>query len=301
MAEFEALGPGGTEAQFQQFLAYLFRQSSIGLATAGVVAGLKVTQTTTASGSVRIDPGMGVAQDTVLNGATPLVNNTLKTLDVLGPNPASGSPRNDIVVFDAATKTVRSITGTPNATPSDPSVPSTAFPLARLRITASATTIPTAQIDDLRVFTGLVDAKKARRSLSRSSSVTGITTSVETALGAGWTSDAEDGGDASGITYSAGVLTCVRAGLYAIRASALFSTVGTGGSRILMVGKNGTSTFVAKARADGGDSVSVLLTRNVSLAANDTLQLVVYQSSGGDGAVVNALETFWQVERVGDA
>ena len=66
-----------------------------------------------------------------------------------------GLPRNDIVVFDSITASLMAITGVPNATPTDPTVPNTAVALARLRNLASATTIPTAQIDNLIVPTYL--------------------------------------------------------------------------------------------------------------------------------------------------
>jgi hypothetical protein len=68
------------------------------------------------------------------------------------------TPRNDIIVFDSATTSIRAIIGTPNATPADPTVPTTAIPLARIRNLASATTIPAGQIDDLRVNTYLAAA-----------------------------------------------------------------------------------------------------------------------------------------------
>lgn len=150
-----------TEAQQKKALAYLFKQDSTGLATDGVLAGLAVTQTATASGSVLVSAGSGVVQDTVGNGASQPVSDTQETVDVFTANPMGGTPRNDIIVFDAATITagsggVRVIIGTPNAVPTDPTVPATAIPLARLRHAASATTIPAAKIDDLRVFTSLL-------------------------------------------------------------------------------------------------------------------------------------------------
>ena len=149
-----------TEAQQKLALSFLLAQDSAGLATDGVLTGLAVAQTTTASVSVAVGKGAGVAQDSVLNGASMLVLDTDLTLDVLTANPVGGLPRNDLVVFDAATLSsgtggVRAVIGTPNASPSDPAVPATAVPLARLRHAASATTIPTAKIDDLRVRTGL--------------------------------------------------------------------------------------------------------------------------------------------------
>lgn len=154
--EFVAARTGESEQQWRQFLAYLFQQAATGRAVTGAILGLAVQQTATASGSVNVTIGAGVIQDSTSVGVFPVVNpdNPL-VLDVLTANPLGGLPRNDIVVFDYATNSIRAIIGTPNAIPTDPSVPATALALARLRHAASATTIPTAKIDDLRVFTVL--------------------------------------------------------------------------------------------------------------------------------------------------
>jgi hypothetical protein len=156
VAEFEMLHAGGTEVQQKEGLAALLTQSGTpGKAAAGYLYGLLVTQTGTASGSVLIAAGAAVAQNAVLDGASLLVNDTQKTLDIFTPDPMGGTPRNDIVVFDNATRTIHNVVGTPNAVPTDPTVPGTAVALARLRHAASATTIPAAKIDDLRVATGV--------------------------------------------------------------------------------------------------------------------------------------------------
>lgn len=155
MTEFIRDKAASTEVQQKKALAYLFAQASTGLVTTGVLAGLQVLQTGTAGPNVLINAGAGVSQDTVGNGASMLVNDTQKTLDILTANPMGGTPRNDMVVFDSATTSIRVIVGTPNAVPTDPTVPTTAIPLARLRHAASATTVPTAKIDDLRVFTSV--------------------------------------------------------------------------------------------------------------------------------------------------
>lgn len=155
MTEFIRDKAGASEAQQKKALAYLFAQDSTGLATDGVLAGLQVSQTGTASASVLVGAGAGVSQDTVGNGASLLVSDSQKTLDILTANPMGATPRNDIVVFDSATSSIRVIVGTPNAVPTDPTVPATAVALARLRHAASATTVPTAKIDDLRVFTSI--------------------------------------------------------------------------------------------------------------------------------------------------
>jgi hypothetical protein len=159
MTQFVRDKAGSSEAEQKKALAYLFAQDSTGLATDGVLTGLAVTQTATASAAVQVAAGSAVVQDSVGNGASFIVNDSaIATLDVLTANPMGGVPRNDIVVFDAATISsgsggVRAIIGTPNASPTDPTVPATAVPLARLRHAASATTIPSAKIDDLRVYT----------------------------------------------------------------------------------------------------------------------------------------------------
>lgn len=159
MSQFEYLNQGNQEAQDKLATAFLLAQSSTGKATTGVLSGLGVTQTATASGSVSIAAGAGVAQAAVLDGASILVNDTALTLDVLTANPVGTLPRNDVVVFDAATTSIRVIIGSPNATPGDPTVPASAIKLARLRQIASgqpnAGTIPTANIDDWRTYTNL--------------------------------------------------------------------------------------------------------------------------------------------------
>lgn len=154
MATFKAAAAGESEQQWRQYLAYLHDQTSVGLATTGVMAGLVVAQTTTASASVTVSSGAGVVQDAALSGASPLVSTTSVTLDVLGASPMGATPRNDIVVFDLTTVSLLVIAGAPAAVPSDPSYSSTQIPLARLRHAASATTVPAAKIDDIRTFVG---------------------------------------------------------------------------------------------------------------------------------------------------
>ena len=155
MTVFEYHAAGNSEAQQKEALAYLLAQSSVGKAATGVLSGLAVAQTTTASGSVTVAAGAGVAQAAVLDGASVVVNDTQVTLDVLGANPVGGVARNDIIALDAASRSLLVLVGTPNAVPTDPTVPATAVRLARLRHAGSATTIPSSAIDDLRTFTHL--------------------------------------------------------------------------------------------------------------------------------------------------
>lgn len=181
MSQFELHNAGNTEAQQKEAVAYLLGSSgTTGKAATGVLSGLAVSQTATASGSVLAAAGAGVAQAAVLDGASVLVNDSQATLDVFTANPMSSLPRNDIVVFDAATTSVRVIIGTPSATPSDPTVPTSAIPLARLRNGASATTIPTANIDDLRTFTYLAGVRPAGTLYRRTTDFT-LTSGTESA------------------------------------------------------------------------------------------------------------------------
>jgi hypothetical protein len=156
MAEFQYLDGGNSEIQDMQAEAFLYASSgTTGIAASGVIEGLVVTQTGTASGSVLIAAGACINQASLGQGASRLINPSQKTLDIFTANPVGGLPRNDIVVFDSVTKLITVIVGTPNATPTDPTVPATSVKLARLRNLASATTIPTAQIDNLIVATTL--------------------------------------------------------------------------------------------------------------------------------------------------
>ena len=144
-----------TQAEFRQLLTQIFVQGSFMNARNAVIGGtgLGVIQTPTASASVRVDAGAAVTQVSSLTGAVMIYNDTQTDFDVLGANPVGGLPRNDIIVIDAATESVRVITGTPNASPTDPTVPDTAVALARLRHSAGAVNVPSSAIDDLRVWT----------------------------------------------------------------------------------------------------------------------------------------------------
>ena len=162
MTQFQYLDGGNLEHQDKLADAYLFEQSAEGIARTGVISGLGVAQTTTAGPNVVVGAGSGVVQVSRLAGAERLVNDTDFTLDVLTANPMGGVPRNDIVVFDQATlpNGIRVIVGTPAATPSDPTVPTSAIPLARLRHAASATTVSSGKIDDLRATARLKGTSK---------------------------------------------------------------------------------------------------------------------------------------------
>lgn len=161
MSEFKYYAAGEDESKAKQFDAYLWKQQlggAPGFAVQGVVAGLGVTQTTTASGSIVVGAGLGIYQGSLTSGVDRLINNADKTIDVLGTTPMGALPRYDIVAFNPATASTVILPGTPNASPTDPSYAGM-LPLARLRQIPTGSpgtgTIPNANIDDLRVFTTL--------------------------------------------------------------------------------------------------------------------------------------------------
>jgi hypothetical protein len=155
VTEWKTAAAGESEAQFRQFLSYLFAQSSTGVASTGVVDGLAVAQTATAGTAVVIGRGAAVVQSSLTSGAAPLVSNADKTIDILTASPMGGLPRYDLIIFNADTAAIEAVIGTPNAAPTDPNVSANHVKLARIRNAASATSIPNSAIDDLRVFTRL--------------------------------------------------------------------------------------------------------------------------------------------------
>ena len=156
MSEFKAGVTGESESQWRQGESYLYAQSAPGVAVTGVLSGLGVAQTATASASIIVGLGAAVVQTSLTTGVSKLVSNADKTIDVLTGSPVGGLPRNDLVIFNGDTASVEVVIGTPNASPTDPT-PSTTnhVKLARIRHAANATSIPTAKIDDLRVYTTL--------------------------------------------------------------------------------------------------------------------------------------------------
>ena len=155
MTEFDVFSAGSTESQIKKGIAYLFAQSSTGRAATGVLAGLGVSQTTTASASVVVGMGSAVVQSSTTAGASWPTSDADKKIDVLTASPMGSLPRNDLVIFDTDADSIRVIVGSPNASPTDPNVSATHIKLARIRNAANATTVPTSAIDDLRVYTTL--------------------------------------------------------------------------------------------------------------------------------------------------
>lgn len=293
MSQFELHNAGNTEAQQKEALAYLLAQSSTGKAATGVLTGLGVAQTTTASGSVVVSAGAGVAQAAVLDGASVLVNDSDLSLDVLTANPMGATPRNDIVVFDAATTSVRAIIGTPSATPTDPTVPTSAIPLARLRNAASATTIPTSAIDDLRTYTSLFTGQQPFADYYRGSSGT-LTSGATTKLAF------PNKVEAYGIDYASGDFTITRAGLY----QCAFQVMFPGAAGLTQIGAqiwvNGA--YVPFAWTPAGTTLfwSAYVCKRLRLEVGDVVSFYTrHNATGGLATVADPGATWAQIQYVG--
>jgi hypothetical protein len=127
-----------------------------------------VAQSTVADKNVKINPFQASIPASRATGSFICTLDATKTIDMLTAHPAHATlQRNDLIVaqvsdetFDSANGfTVCQIVGTPNASPTDPVVNITNgaptnspdyITLARVRVTANASTITTAMIDDLR-------------------------------------------------------------------------------------------------------------------------------------------------------
>lgn len=280
MAVFEYHNAGNTQAQQDEALAYLLAQSTTGKAATGVLSGLGVSQTTTASGSVLVAAGAGVVQAATLDGAGLLVNDSQVTLDVFTANPMSSLPRNDIVVFDRATTSVRVIIGTASSTPADPTVPTSCIPLARLRNAGSATTIPTSAIDDLRTFTTLAFSP----TLARAKMVTTAdqTLSDSTATNVDFSS-ASVSYDTAGMADRANSrIKITKAGIYTFTSRVAFALNSTG-YRAVVIKRNGTEVIgdAYVAAAPTQPTVVTVTTEPISCAVNDLITVTVVQSAGG--------------------
>jgi len=271
--EFQYLDGGNSEVQDMQAEAYLYASSgTTGIAATGVIEGLVVTQTSTASGSVLIAAGACVNQASLGQGASRLINPSQKTLDIFTANPVGGLPRNDIVVFDSVTKLITVIVGTPNATPTDPTVPATADALARLRNLASVTAIDTAHIDQLQVPTAL--RQPVMPHVRFRASVGGSRAGA--ALNAVQLDAIADASGATVATVSGYQVTVSVAGLYNLEGSVTMSS-----SAFVAQILNVTTGAVLTGTKDGSGALNLTTSLSTTrrLAAGTALQLQVYPAA----------------------
>ena len=298
MTQFQYLNQGNTEAQDKLATSFLLQQVSTGKAATGVLTGLGVAQTTTASGSVTVGAGAGVVQAAVLDGADVLVNDSPATLDVLTANPMSSVPRNDIVVFDTATTSLRVLIGTPSSTPSDPTVPSSCIPLARLRQIATgqpgAGTIPTSVIDDLRSYTSLFAGQQPYAHYYRGASgsiAPNVTTKLSIPLKV----------EASGIAYSGGDFTVSQGGLYQCSFQVMFP----GAAGLSQIGaqiyvNDAVQAFAWTPASSVTLNWSGYVAQRVRLAAGDKVSFYArHNSTASNTTVPDAGATWAQIQYVG--
>lgn len=127
-----------------------------------------VAQQTVADKTVKINAFQAAIPMSRATGSFIVTMDAVKTIDLLTAHPAHATlQRNDLIVAQVSDEAVDAangfsvvqIVGTPNASPSDPTVNITNgaptnspdyITLARVRVTANANTIITAMIDDLR-------------------------------------------------------------------------------------------------------------------------------------------------------
>lgn len=143
-------GVATTEAQYSQ----LFRRlNSTGVWGAPTDTSVKATGDSSGM-NVKVSAGYAMVRGHFYN------NSAQATLTIAA---SSSNPRKDLVVLrldpTANTITLAVVTGTPSATPADPSLTQTdvdvyEMAIARVNVPASASTIAAANVDDLRPFMG---------------------------------------------------------------------------------------------------------------------------------------------------
>jgi hypothetical protein len=138
-------------------------QSRTGIKPSGASPGL-VRPMPTPSGSVTVEPFQAVIQGTrtAAAGAYLVTLDAVKTINVLAVPPHASFARRDLIVAaqndaqygDQRTGLeIRQVPGEPSASPVDPTVTGDYLPLARIIVSANATSITAGNITDLRVFT----------------------------------------------------------------------------------------------------------------------------------------------------
>lgn len=121
----------------------------------------QVTANGTPNNSVNVAPFIRVQQSVRGRGPYIMVNDASESINILSTPAHATNPRNDLIVAQQSDKfygdadsnmVIRHIVGTPAASPSDPVVSGSQdyVLLARVRVSANATTITGGMIDDLR-------------------------------------------------------------------------------------------------------------------------------------------------------
>jgi len=102
------------------------------------------TATLTTGLTMRLGKGLLVVADAIPTAVA--------VQEIAAVSAPSANPRKDIVTIDKSTGAYTVTTGSENASPVDPTVPTNGIPVARINMVVSQTTIENADIDDLRAM-----------------------------------------------------------------------------------------------------------------------------------------------------
>ncbi len=221
-------------------------------------------------------------------------------------------PRKDIVIlrvyddtFDSSGNDyadVEVVTGTPNASPVEPSLPSSALKLAVVDVAAAVTQIVDGNITDSRVearLTSNVVTPTSTLRMERITSNQSIPNSIDTVII--FNSTVFEVDETARITpnTSTGVVTVNEAGIYRVTAGLVLGVNSTGRRSFSIVA---TPKVVAEHDDDAAASFwTTSISGLVKLAATNTIDARIYQTSGGSLDVSVSSKTFLSVEWVGPA
>lgn len=255
---------------------------------------LAVSQSGTPGPSVDVAAGVAIITGTAsaLQGPYGFVNDAAVTL-AIAPGDAT-NPRKDLVIAQTRDGTydgtgirqnrLTVVTGTPAASPADPSL--AAFPgalvLARVDVPALDTSITNSQITDLRTFAGRQETVAQIAAATTGSLVRRRDTRADVSYATGATDLSPDTNvEAVGsVLKSAATYTVPSAGTYAL--SVILNPTTTWGSTNTLDGTivRGGVTVFQNARTLRDTSIAVIESWTVHLNANDTVKFTFTNNSG---------------------
>lgn len=185
---------GGSHTAINDRRAIARRASYGGTLVEGVFANgdLKVTANGTPNMTVNVAAGAAIVAGTEAStqGAYEVDNDASVSLAIAAAD--GTNPRRDLIVArvrDAAypasatnTWALEVVTGTPAASPADPTLPANSYALARVAVAAGATTITSGNITDLRDYNMYARRPQGRLGLVSTTSGVSLTTSAAVVL-----------------------------------------------------------------------------------------------------------------------
>ena len=277
--------------------AALFRQAStsfinsFGVANAGEYS---VIQTGTPSMAVGVGPGRAWLPGGSVSNITGFTfstqagyfafNDNYVTITVAAADPTN--PRIDVVYlavndsfYSGASNNavVGVVTGTPAVSPVAPPAPTNSLILATIAVAASSTTVVNANITQLQPLLGLQPAVLPYMELTSSttqSTATGAYTQITSFNGVGASAG-------TGLTSSPSGITVASAGRYRVTGLVPYTVNATGG-RIAIISSTGAGGVYQSSvgNASGTLNTIVEVTYPLTVAANATIALYAYQTSG---------------------